>query len=991
MLLLGSSLIVLFFATATPAAQQGTSEIRGRVVDQHGGVLSGVTIVLTNEDTGVFREVRSGVDGGYFASQLAPGRYRIVGRREGFRTLERPGLVLQVGTTLTIDMTLEVGSLQETITVPSATPLIGPASSEIGGNVGTAELSTLPAMNRNYFAAVALLPGIQLMQTNQMGNDTIVASGQAPQNNNISVDGGYNTDDSVGATFGAQVRTPLEAIQEFQVVTSMYGPEYGRAGAAIVNVVTKQGTNSFRGVAFAYAASNRLTARDFLAKEGNLPKPETTRRDWGFVVGGPIVRNKAHFFFSLERQVDKPNRTRVFSTRPSLNFSIAEDRTNWNALIRFDHQINANQTWAVRWLREDAPQHSLVGPRSTRETFGDETDRDQMTIGTLTSVFGNSRVNTFRVARTWEHWWQANECFRAQGPNDDWTGFDFGKETAGNQALCPPQLEHPSFLAQSGIQAQGPWDSNYQVEDHLSWFVPNKKGSHHFKVGARFNYTELRQVSQMNRNGTFRFSTDLPFDPANPRTYPERLVIRTPGAYGATITSRTFELYAQDKWQMGASATMSVGVRYDLEIIPLDETDNPLFSPGQKYPIDRNNIAPRVGFTRQLDAAGKSLVRAGYGIFYNRTLLGAIEDTLAFPKFTTSIIALFPNDSVDPGPSRGQFPTDPLLVNAPFINQELLDLRFPPGTRQRNRGVVVFDSPNRRQPFGHQFTVGYVRELASSLAVHADYVRIANKQMFLSRNLNPMVRADTTRTGAITRVDAFGVLGEPYSQQVWALENNGESVYDALNLQLDKRYADDWSARVSYSWSYSRGTGTSQDARNTDQFLTDLRLDKRWSPTAVDRRHVFSISARAEIPKTGGATIATVVRYMSGAPFTLFDSSIDADRNGELNDPLGAGTYSGTAPNAMKNVRNKGGRNGAYGPDYFQADLRAGWRRAIAKNTLELFVDVYNITNRTNFDNPTNTNAGADRRLAATFLVPTQLRGGGGFPRQAQFGARYAF
>jgi hypothetical protein len=983
---------VLLVTLATPvAAQQATSEIRGRVLDQNGGVLPGVTIVVTNEETGTLRETTTGADGSYFASQLVPGRYRIVARLAGFRTLERPGLVLQAGTMLTINLTLEVGLLQETVTVRTATPLIDLASTEVGGHIGAADLSQLPAVNRSSFATIALLPGIQLLQTNQMGNDTIIASGQHPQNTNTSVDGGYNTDDSVGGTFGAQVRTPLESIQEFQVATSMYGAEDGRAGGAIVNAVTKQGTNTFSGVAFAYAASTRLTAKDFFAKEGDLPKPGVTRRDWGFVFGGPVVRNRAHFFFSLERQVDKPNRTRIYPTRPSLNFSIAEDRTDWNTLIRFDHQINRKHTWAIRWLREVAPQHPIVGPRATRGAFYDETDLDQIAVGTLTSVFGNSRVNTFRVARTWEHNWQANECFRGQGNNGDWTGFEFGKEEAGNQALCPPQLDHLSFQAQAAVAAQGPWDSNYQIEDDFSWFVPNKKGDHNFKVGARFNYTELRRVSQNNRNGTFRFSTDLPFDPANPRTYPERLTIRIPGSYDATLTNHTFELYAQDKWQMGPSATLSIGLRYDLEIIPVDESDNPLFSPGQKYPVDRNNIAPRIGFTRQLDAAGKSLVRAGYGIFYNRTLLGAIEDADAFPKFSTSIVALFPNDTADPGPNAGRFPSDPLLVNGPFVDHELLNQLYPPGDRLRNKGVVVFDSPSRKQPFAHQFTIGYVRELASSVAVHADYIRMINKEMFLSRNLNPMVRADTTRTGAITRMDAFGVLGEPYYQQVWAFENNGESVYDALNFQLEKRYADAWSARVSYSLSCSRGTATSQNERNTDQFLTDLRLDQRWAPTVVDRRHILSISGRTDIPKGGGATMAAVLRYMSGAPFTLFDSSMDADRNGELDDPLPAGSYSGAAPNAMTDVRTNGGRNGSYGPDYFQLDLRAGWRRRIAQKTLELFVDVYNLTNRTNFENPTNTNAGADRRLIASFLVPTQLRGGGGFPRQAQFGVRYAF
>jgi hypothetical protein len=154
----------------------------------------------------------------------------------------------------------------------------------------------------------------------------------------------------------------------------------------------------------------------------------------------------------------------------------------------------------------------------------------------------------------------------------------------------------------------------------------------------------------------------------------------------------------------------------------------------------------------------------------------------------------------------------------------------------------------------------------------------------------------------------------------------------------------------------------------------------------VDRRHILSISGRTEIPKTGGATLAAVVRYMTGAPFTIFDSSIDADQNGELDDPLPAGTYSGTAPNALVDIANKGGRNGAYGPDYLQADVRAGWRFRTAKNTLEFFVDVYNITNRTNFENPS-----ADRRMLDTFLVPTVLRGGSGFPRQAQLGMRYTF
>ncbi|MEO8679464.1 MAG: carboxypeptidase regulatory-like domain-containing protein [Vicinamibacterales bacterium] len=981
--LVGSVLALLFTLAAPLYAQQGTAQIAGKITDEQGSVLPGVSIVVTNEDTGVFREVASSSEGTFFASQLVPGRYKLAARITGFQALERSGIVVSVGNTATINLTLKVGGLEETVTVTGQTPLVDTTSVRVGGNIGTAELSELPAMNRNYFAAVALLPGVQFSPSNQMGNDTIVASGQSTQGNNVAVDGGYNGDDALGTSSGAQVRTPLEAIQEFQVVTSMYDAEYGRASGAIVNAVTKAGTNQFRGVVFGYAASNSLTAEDYFVKTRNLAKPTTKKREWGGVLGGPIIKNKMHFFFSLERQLDNPNRTRTFTSRPDLDFAIAEDRTDWNTVVRFDHQVNANHTWAVRWLRETAPQWNTVGTRQTLNSLQDETDLDQTLVGTLTSVVGNARVNTFRVARTWEHWWHGNACWRAQGEEGS------GYTVTNQQSLCPPQLDQLSFLGQASTESQGPWDSNYQVEDDLSWFLPGKKGDHDVKVGARYNYTELRRVSQINQNGTFRFNTDLPFDAADPRTYPERFTVRQ-GQFNEYIKNHTYEFFAQDKWTVGRT-TMSLGLRYDLEIIPLDESTNPLFPAGTKdYPIDKNNVSPRIGITHSLDDQGKSVIRAGYGIFYNRTILGALDDTMEFGKFTSSVNLTFPNNSADPGPSAGRLPTDPFLVNGPYVNRALLDQLYPPGVPLRNTGDVIYDAPDRGTPYAHQMMVGYVRQLASSLAVHADFVRVSNRDMFLARNLNPMQRANTTRTGAITRSDAFGLLGEPYSQHVWLMENTGTSDYNALNLSLEKRYSNNWSARVSYSLSKSEGTANNQADKNTYQVGTNLNLDQWSGPSDVDRRHILSIGARTEVPRTGGLTLSTTVRYMSGAPFTLYDSSIDTDQNGELVDPLPAGTYSGTDPNALKNVDYAGGRNGAIGPDYFQIDLRAGWQRRVSGDkTVELFFDIFNITNRANFDNPTP--ASSDRRTAGTFLALTNLRGGGGFPRQAQMGLRFAF
>ena len=984
-----SRLAVVLMLSAVPLlAQQGTSQIGGKITDEQGAMLPGVTVVVTNEDTGAVRETATSSEGSYLVSQIVPGRYRVTARLAGFRTIDRSGLTLLVGTTLTINLTLAVGGREESVTVSGQAPLVDTTSARVGGNVGTAELSELPAMNRNYFSAVALLPGVQFSPSNQMGNDTIVANGQTAQNTNVSVDGGYNADDALGTSSGAQVRTPLEAVQEFQVLTSMYDAEFGRASGAIVNAVSKAGTNQFKGVLFGYTASNALTAKDFFVRQNNLQQPTTTKREWGGVLGGPIVKNKAHFFVSLERQVDNPNRTRVFQSQPVYDFSIAEDRTDWNTLIRFDHQINSAHTWAVRWLREWAPQWYTIGNRQTLESYQDETDLDQTAVGTLTSVFGNSRVNTVRAARTWEHWWHGNECFRAQGGSRDRAGFPFGGEAAGKQSLCKPQLNYLSLLGQASTEAQGPWDSNYQIEDDYSWFIPGKKGDHELKFGVRYNYTELRRVSQINENGTFTLNTDLSFDPANPRTYPERLAIRM-GTFNEFIKNHTLEAFAQDKWTIGPRMTLSVGVRYDLEIIPLDETGNPLFKAGQAYPVDKNNLAPRIGITRLLDAAGKSVVRGGYGIFYNRSILGAVDDVLEFSKFTSSTVVNFPANSADPGPSAGRLPTDPLLVNGPLLNRDLLNQLFPPGSLIRNAGVVIFDTPEREQPFAHQATLGFARQLTPVLALNADYIHSANRDMFLARNLNPMLRANTTRTGAIARQDAFGVLGESYSERVWVMENTGYNDYDALNLSLERRYANNWSGRISYSLSKSRGTAENQADKNTYQKLTDLNLDALRSPSSVDRRHVLAINGRSEIPKARGATVSATLRYMSGSPFTIFNSNIDVDQNGELNDPSPAGTYNGTAPNSkvMQGLENVGGRNGAIGPDYFQIDLRAGWRgRVVGGRTIEVFLDIFNLTNRANFDNPSG-----DERVASTFLVLTNLRGGGGFPRQAQLGVRLMF
>ena len=284
---------------AVPAvAQQGTAELRGRVLDQQGGALPGVSVLITNEDTGVFREIISGADGSYFAGQLLPGTFRVTAELTGFRRFERRGLVIGVGRTITVDVTLNVGTLEETVTVTGASPLVDLTSAEVGGTVTGGELTDLPTGNRSYFAAVALMPGIQFAPSSSLGNDTMIANGQTAGGNSVNIDGGSNNDDSSGTGAGGQVRVPLESVSEFQVLTNQFDAEFGRARGAIINALTKQGTNRFRGVGYYYGTSDAMTAKDFLvAQNPALTKPASNKQEFGATLGGPIIRDKMHFIF----------------------------------------------------------------------------------------------------------------------------------------------------------------------------------------------------------------------------------------------------------------------------------------------------------------------------------------------------------------------------------------------------------------------------------------------------------------------------------------------------------------------------------------------------------------------------------------------------------------------------------------------------------------------------------------------------------------------
>lgn len=968
----------LLSCAAIVSGQEGTATLRGTVLDPNGAVVPAASVSVANQETGINRRtVTTSESGDYVFASLTPGLYRVTVEAANFKTSVKENVRLNVGETQEFNFTLEVGGSQETVTVTAEETLVETSTSRIGGNITQQELIELPSVNRNFIGFVGLVPGVvPNISTESFGSDSVSVNGQDPRYNNFTLDGANNNDDVIGQRAGAQARTALEAVQEFQVLTNQFSAEYGRTSGGIINAVTKSGTNSFRGSAFGFFQDNSLNAKSRFAELNKLNDAETSYKQFGGTIGGPIRKNLAHFFFSYERTNIDQGVIIDIPARPSLNASTSTQTRATNILLRGDVQPTQNHQISVRYLRENSPQLNQIIPVGSRPVSlaaaREEADVDQTVVGSWTYNLTSNLLNDMRLSFT-----QEDVAFASPG-------FNGGKA----QEDLPPTLQFNTFIDGQSSVAQTRVNNSYRLADTVTWI----KNSHTFKFGLDYNYVTADSVTADNLNGTFVFPTDLPFDSANPRSYPERLSIRVGGPLRTVMKNHNTSVFAQDDWKITRNLTLNLGVRYD------DETISE----------DNNNISPRIGFAYDPTENGKTVIRGGFGTFYQNTPFELITAFETAGPYSTSFVRNFPLNAADPGPRAGNFPTDPTLINGPTINRSVINSIVGTNTLLANPAPVV-DNTERRMAYTRSFSIGVQREIFSGMAVTADYIHTDGIDQFLTVNLNPGRRATTASTAAIARqfatlgavlqnsfvpviTDRFGDL--PYQNlavtNVTTRLNLGRTKYNALQLSLDKRLSQGFQFKASYTLSKSTGN-VSGNGVPTANFQTQsgLNLEQGEGPTAFDRRHNFVFSGLYRVPYTKGLIVSGIVRALSGTPFTILNSTIDADQNGILFDPLPAGSYTNARTFANGEtlnfaVDNKGGFNGARLPGFFSIDLRLAYKFNITERVNAGFTfEVFNLANRTNYEELTV----SGDRSQSTFLIPSVAKP----PRTLQLGFRVAF
>ena len=986
----GLFLSFLAVVAVVPASGQGAiAEVSGNTVDQSGALLPGVTVTLTEETTGLVRSVVSNDIGRFTIQALQPGRYTMRAELSGFQTQAMTGLTVNVGQALTINFTLPVGGLQDQITVTGEAPLIEFSQTQIGANITAQAIEDLPTQGRQQYALLALVPGM----TPNLGpgafeGSQYSANGRETGGNLFLVDGMYNNDDRTLTGSGSQTRMTIDTTAEYQVLVHEYGAEYGGATGAIVNAITKGGTNAFHGRGAFYYQDSSLDATNYFVKQAGRENPDSGVKTLLGSIGGPIITNKAFFFANVERlQIEQAANLNYPPEAAPLatSYSVALPIRSTNMFSRVDYQLNQSNSFNFRALFDPNAVDGQDHERDKRTFSAMRIERaprpgEFFWSGQWLGVLGNRMVNEARVYRVTEKLHIGDRSLFETGGNKVW---DFGsQEMIGlgdrDQLDFGSGQLHPDYQAGPHESPSGAAVVTTGFSDQFT-FTPQ---NHTLKFGFGVSQNGGTNVVGANYFGLFGFFGNQPFNPAQVTTYPNRFQMRLGELFYEMNDWRT-NVFVADKWQATDKVTLNLGIRYDYQHL---------------IPQTKDAFAPRVGIAYAPD--DKTVIRAGVGRFYEYQATAVASNLLI--GAVISPVFIF-DTGEDNSASRGVLPANPCLrpdvrgdgeaVISAACRSQLVDIR-----NQVAAGTFVNSEPvldgDRRMGYLIGFSGGVQRQLSSTLAVTVDYVGNRGRDQTLRVDINEprlLPNGQIGRPGpAVFDPDGTLIPAAARStnfQRVLQYQTRPEfnTDYDALEFGLQRRLANRWSGRLAYTLGRGRdvnasttGGGNIVEKRVNNDL--DPRLDYGLGNT--DNRHAFTSGANWDAWR--GLGIGATFRYYSGNPVNeTLGRDANGDRDGANFDRPVRGRDDLLLPIVSEvDANGLAIRNGIEGVNKVLLDVRLQYEfRLAATQSLGFYWEIYNVLNRTNFGNPVG-----DRR-SPNFMQSIVAD----LPRTMQLGFRYTF
>jgi outer membrane receptor protein involved in Fe transport len=993
---------VLVAGRATYAQSTTDGAIGGTVYDTSGGALAGAKITATNTGTNLTRSETSDEKGYFRVANLQPATYTVTIDAQGFAQFRAEQVIVQLGSVTELSAHLQVGSTGSTILVNAELPDINTTSADFAPLVDQRQITNLPINGGRWSDFALLTPGV-VNDSNGFG--LLSFRGQSTLLNNNTVDGADNNQAFFSEERGrtrAGYSSAKAAVQEFQVNSSNYTAEYGRATGAVVNTVTKSGTNELHGELYFYdrdndwGATNPFTTLTTQSSPGVFTtspiKPTDKRKIYGLGVGGKIIKDKLFFYFAFDRYDRNFPGTAVaaspksfFGTPSASNIAtLASNLGVTPGVAQADYTAGLNDLLSELGTVPRKGQQTIFFPKvdwqinpKNHATF--EVNRMRWAspagIQTQTSVtdgiasFGNDYVrDTWGVAKlyTFIKPSLSNEARFQYGRDFE---FEFAQPSTPFELanfVNPPGYTNPNGLSPDVFITNGfdmgvptflqrpafPDERRTQFADTVSW----TKKNHVFKFGVDYAHTNDLSENLRFQFGSFSYSNLVNFfsdfykpdscgtahDTACYSSFQQAF-----GPLGFAFNTNDYAFFAEDSWRVAPRLTVTLGLRYEYEQLPspIGSLVNPLIPQTVSFPSDKNNFGPRIGIAWDPWGDGKTSVRAGYGIYYGRIINSSIYNALINTGNPNGQLSFFFTPTT---PSAPAFPQ--LLATAPPASTGL---------------AAVYLDPHLQAPMVHETNLTFEQDLGWNTVVSVSYLGSFGHDLpnFVDTNISPSAATITynvasggpvaTPTYTTTLFKgprpnaAFGSITDVFS--------GVRSNYNAAVAQINHRLTHNVSFGASYTWSHSLDTGENATTfTDTNDLLNPFNAQQEYGNSIFNIPNRFVANAVFVSPfhssgwlnyLVGGWEVAPIYQAQNGLPYSLVTS-------GNAPGGLSSGVNGSNGRKGLDDV----GRNSFRLPRTQVMDLRLSKRIPITeKYKVELIGEAFNLFNHVNVTSANNT------------------------------------